>query len=134
MKNLLVIVLLPLSAHVAQASELYHCKNNLPSGESTLVVTDVKGVPSFINLKIHNNSLNADFDGVFTVSYFVSGSVPNDGIVANGAFTINKEHISAVIQGSLTPNENGDVFLSVGAGGDERIEYGYGLTLACKKQ
>lgn len=124
------LVLLSVSAH---AEDTYQCKAFLPRGSATVTVLSDDNGPSRLVVKFHNDGLNEDFDGEFKITYFRAGPVGTGGVVAEGEFNAQDGDIQAVIQGSLTPNESGNILLYVTAGWDHRIESGYGNRLTCVK-
>jgi len=120
-----------LTSGLAHAAEVYQCQNGLPKGESLVSVVYGPNGPALIKVKLHNDGLNEEFDGIFSVTGFES---TNGSFIAEGAFKASPAQIKATIQGSFLLQQNGYIYLDVNASGDNRIEYGYGLDLACVRK
>lgn len=137
MKKVLLLplaILMTTSLAWAEAhTDYYQCSGNLPKGEASMIVRYGEKGPESIVLKFTNEALHQIFDGTFLVTYFQSGGGA-DGMNAEGEFHGDGATIKANIQGSLTPNEQGSVNVTVYAGADHRIEYGYGQWLSCSQE
>ena len=116
---------------IANASQTLTCVTHVPEGKALVKV--VQNTDGYLNIfvKFHNNSLNQDFNGTFKTNQFGS---KRDSILARGVFKApNGDVIQSGVQGSLIPDPtSGSTFLSIYAGRDHRIEFGYGLHLICK--
>lgn len=122
-----------LATQASASAEMTSCqgKTNTPDGEFSLIVKYGASGPTLIDVKFHNTHLNEDFVGTFQVTQYQSS---NHGLAGNGVLKGLGANIDASIQGSLSSGQAGALHLSIYAGGDDRIEFGYGLHLICKAQ
>jgi hypothetical protein len=132
MKTLLILSSLMVIALAPQAhAETCQGKTHVPAGEFSWTAESGANGPSSIRLKFHNDALDEDFSGTLHIGYFDPKS---GGIVGKGVLRNASGNVEAGIQGSLSPDEAGEIVLAVYAQGDHRIEYGYGLWLSCKAE
>ena len=132
--KLLVIVLSVSFFSVAEAAKLdqaYFCEAELPKGEALVVIRNKK-VLSEVSVNFFNEALDREIPGDFKFnSHNFDPKKPY--IVADGLYKDGKSLIMGSIQGSLIPSDNDQVTLMLMAGGDHRIEYGFGNRLTCEK-
>ena len=130
----ILTVFFSFSAMAASASESYVCSTQLPQGTAEVTIENGLGVGQQIKLNFYNQARNQNYVGTLKVA----SSTENNGqteILAQGVVLAYEAHpaISVSLQGSID-SASGDVTLQLYAGGDRRIELGYGNILRCQKQ
>lgn len=117
-----------------ESSEIqnYNCEAMLPEGTVSMAIKTEEEGPKLVNIEYHNTAMNQIFAGTLNVTGF--SKQPHYLVAFGGLQAQDGEDIPVSIQGSLTPNKNDQLVLSMYANRDHRIEYGYGNHLVCTKE